>query len=99
MDREKIIDAMFNYSYKDEVNGGETLHDSSFDAVADELCNQWISTADEDWQHDYRKANLVYIEYVDSGSDEPFAKWVYDKMVEKDNSLPSTPVQMHPEDK
>lgn len=51
--------------------------------------HRWISC--EDWQHDYRKANLVYIEYVSSGSDKSFARWVYDKMVEKDNSLPAPP--------
>ena len=44
----------------------------------------------EAWQHDYRKANMVYLEYVRLGSDEPFAKWVCDKMVEKDNDQPES---------
>lgn len=47
------------------------------------------SLVGENWQHDYRKANLVYIEYVSSGSKKIFAKWVYDKMVEADRSLVS----------
>jgi len=47
MDREKIIESMYNHSHRDEVNGGETLHDSSFAKVADGILrSQWISVED-----------------------------------------------------
>jgi len=34
---DKIIEMLYKHSYKDEVEGGETLHDSLFDDVAQEI--------------------------------------------------------------
>ena len=45
--------------------------------------------------HDYRVANLVYLEYCESESKDCFALWVYDKMVEADKAYAEKEPTLH----
>ena len=79
-EEDKIIDALYKYSYKDEVSGGETLLDSSFGLVAKEVIRVFLVDVETDNEITRRVLLKMIIDcYKDVGQHQNMPiKWFAD---------------------